>query len=796
MRVIAMSTEGNDTPPAARAVSSELEDLLVDCIERIDADDADGVESLLRANPEHAAQLRTILTSLRGLSMVGEQAETEPDLPFQRLGQYRILRRLGQGGMGIVFLARQESVGRLVALKVVHAALAAHPAMLARFRREAQAIARLRHPNIVTVYDSGEDQGTVYMVMEFVPGTGLDVLIGEGGDRPLRSILTWTRDVARALSCAHDAGVIHRDVKPGNILITSDSRAMLLDFGLARDAEDGSLTVSGSFQGSPHYASPEQIVGARADIGPKSDIYSLGITLYEAATGTMPFAGATTEQVFQKILAGVLVPPRKLNAQIVGDLETVIQKATDRDPQHRYDSAAEFAGDLDALLSFRPIRARPPGPIRRILLWARRNRVAALSVAAVAVLAAVLAATLVFQRAAEQERRRDEARDALEKAERRLAELIEDRDRAIGLESGLVALRRELADSYHPVERWDELDRRENEIRRAREARDATFAEVLQLLDLADDLVEPDLARSRATRADLLMEQWRIARATGDPASGALLRKVVALDDGGRYRDELAGTATLRMTTHPSGAELFLFRYEDLPTVADVDEPRRVPVPVRLDAAGTATLVKTAVSPGTWCLRPRRAVGAIGLDDRITHVDGHPVEGTIFVNRDADPVRRLDTMVECDGEPVTTLYRALRQAREYVFERDGETMTVDGSIVPMVADANLIAKMGDVDATVVRDGRVESVRLPPDGAYRVTAAPLFLRDECRLGATPVGPRRIAAGEYLALARCDGFEDVRLPFTVRPGIDATIEVGLVPDVDPPDGYVLVVPVSGS
>jgi eukaryotic-like serine/threonine-protein kinase len=309
----------------------------------------------------------------------GAEIEPEQDIPFERLGEFRLIRRLGEGGMGVVYLALQESLGRQAAVKVIRPERMGGFEIEMRFRREVEAISELRDPHIVTVYGSGEEQGVRWFAMEYVPGKGLDSVLREAateGKRiPIPELIGWTRDIAHSLGCAHEAGIIHRDVKPSNIMITPEGRPMLFDFGVARHANLSTLTLTGEFRGTPHYASPEQVRAKRVKIDHRTDIYSLGSTLYEAVTGRVPFEGETTEQVFHQILEADPEPPCRLNGSISRDLGTVIEKAMEKDPARRYQTAGEFADDLDRILDGEMIAARPAGFSTRVLKRVRRHPV-------------------------------------------------------------------------------------------------------------------------------------------------------------------------------------------------------------------------------------------------------------------------------------------------------------------------------------------------------------------------------------------------------------------------------------
>ncbi|MHC4941598.1 MAG: tetratricopeptide repeat protein [Planctomycetota bacterium] len=346
------------------------------------------VESLLAAQEDTSEFLETpawsmlVDPSAEGAGDL-ETIEPEEGLPFDRLGEFRLIRRIGEGGMGAVYLAKQEPLDREVALKVIRPERMGSPEMITRFWREVEAMTEIRHPNIVTVYGCGKEKGICYFAMELVPGMGLEEALEEATRRKEKIatpvILGWIKDLARALDRAHEAGIIHRDVKPSNIRITPDGQAMLLDFGVARHVHLASITLTGQFRGTPHYASPEQVKAKRGRIDGRTDIYSLGVTLYEAVVGTVPFDGETTEQVFRQILEMEPLPPRRLNPSLSRDVETIILTAIEKDPDRRYQTMGGFADDLERLFRGEMIQAKPAGLPTKV--WKRVRRHPALSAA-------------------------------------------------------------------------------------------------------------------------------------------------------------------------------------------------------------------------------------------------------------------------------------------------------------------------------------------------------------------------------------------------------------------------------
>lgn len=268
----------------------------------------------------------------------------------ETLGKYRVTEHLGHGGMAEVYKAYQQSLDRYVAIKVLHPFLAEEEGFLARFQREAKAVAALRHPNIVQVFDFDYDaeRGIYYMVMEYIDGPSLKVRLRELAERgerlPLNEVVRIGSAVADALDYAHRRGMVHRDVKPANVMFTSEGQVILTDFGIARMVDVSKLTASGAMVGTPAYMAPEQGMGEAGD--ERSDIYSLGVMLYEMATGVLPFEADTPMGVVLKHINEPLPPPRTVRPDLPYALERVILRALAKDPGQRYPSAAAMAADL------------------------------------------------------------------------------------------------------------------------------------------------------------------------------------------------------------------------------------------------------------------------------------------------------------------------------------------------------------------------------------------------------------------------------------------------------------------
>jgi serine/threonine protein kinase len=301
-------------------------------------------------------------------------------VPVQTIAGYEILGTLGRGAMGVVYKARQRGLKRLVALKMILSGEHADERDLARFKIEAESIAQLQHPNIVQVYEVGEENGRPFFSLEYVDGGSLQKLI-HGEPQPPRQAAEMARQLAAGMACAHEQGVVHRDLKPANILLTREGTPKITDFGLAKRLEEESgQTHSGTILGTPSYMAPEQAEGKIHEVGPLSDIYGLGAILYELLTGRPPFKGSSVLDTLEQVRKREPVAPTQLQPKVPRDLETICLKCLQKDPRKRYASAADLAEDLLRFRNNEPIRARPVPFYERAWRWCRRNpKVALLS---------------------------------------------------------------------------------------------------------------------------------------------------------------------------------------------------------------------------------------------------------------------------------------------------------------------------------------------------------------------------------------------------------------------------------
>jgi tetratricopeptide (TPR) repeat protein/predicted Ser/Thr protein kinase len=413
-----------------------------------------------------------------------------------RISGYEILGQLGKGGMGVVYQARQTALRRIVALKMILHADHAGEDGRRRFQAEAEAVAQLQHPNIVQVYEVGQHDGLPYFSLEFCSGGSLEKQLGGTPWEPARAA-ALVEVLARAMQAAHQAGIIHRDLKPGNVLLTADGTPKITDFGLVKRLDMPGYTQCNALVGTPSYMPPEQAGIGEGGVGPAADVYALGAILYELLTGKPPFKAASAMETVFQVLREEPVPVRRLQPNTPRDIETICHKCLEKDPRKRYPSAVALAEDLQRFQHGEPVRARPVGPVSRLVKWARRRpAVAGLLAAVLLVLIAGIAGTTTAMLRAFAER------DQKEQA-RQLA--VKERD------------------EKEEARRQAELSRQKAELagRQARQALYTTTDEMLKdLLERQVQLTD----RHRGFLKKVLAQHTAIAATTADGPEGRRIR--------------------------------------------------------------------------------------------------------------------------------------------------------------------------------------------------------------------------------------------------------------------------------
>jgi hypothetical protein len=364
--------EAGTVPPSGSAA------LVVSILDRylaeLQAGQAPDRDELLAGHPELAAQLEACLAGIEFVHRATGPAAVEP----ATLGEFRIVRELGRGGMGVVYEAEQTSLRRRVALKVLRFGVGVDEEAMQRFRREAETVAGLHHTNIVPIFAIGSGRGVHYYAMQLIAGRSLADVLEESQHnvKPLdvEDVARWGLQAAEALAHAHQRGVIHRDIKPSNLLLDQEGIVWLTDFGLAKRAGEVTMTASGALMGTPRYMSPEQAESLQRTVDHRTDIYSLGASLYELATGRPVFASPTPHGVVVQILTEEPVRPRQVRPDLPRDLETIISTCLAKDPAERYQTAQALADDLRAVLDGRPIQARRAPLGERVVRHVRKHK--------------------------------------------------------------------------------------------------------------------------------------------------------------------------------------------------------------------------------------------------------------------------------------------------------------------------------------------------------------------------------------------------------------------------------------
>jgi serine/threonine protein kinase len=382
------------SPEDSEKDTTESERLFQEFIDRLESGETVDPDEYFTKYPELEDDLKVLFEALkhripRSGKAAGKDGKGEPVEKDRILGDFKIIREIGHGGMGVVYEALQLSLGRRVALKVLPQHLGFSDRAIRKFQREAEAGGRQNHPGIVAIYSIGEHEGVHYIAQELVEGGFTlaeklkslrredDLLRDPAYYRQLAELIF---SVADALQHAHVSGVVHRDVKPSNILLTEEGVPKISDFGLAKVENALALSRTGDFSGTPYYMSPEQAMSRRMGIDHKTDIFSLGVTLYEALTLSRPFDGETSQEVLKKVIMHDPRDPRKINARVPRDLAVICLRALEKNPDARYLTMQEFADDLRRFLSGEVILARPVSGMKKI--WRRIQRNAALSTAA------------------------------------------------------------------------------------------------------------------------------------------------------------------------------------------------------------------------------------------------------------------------------------------------------------------------------------------------------------------------------------------------------------------------------
>lgn len=546
----------------------------------------------------------------------------------QTLGGFRLVREIGRGGMGIVFEAEDLSLDRRVALKVLHPGIVKDAKASRRFRREADSLAKLRHPSIVSIHSIGQDGEFHFIVLEYVAGRTLQSILDdirrtptlnvsaeevqrliereepeatdepesdaepaaanetlvlrredlfdakrvpprapvasrarEAPGRPVIAVFVeMVERIARALDYAHREGIIHRDVKPGNILVDRTGHPYLMDFGLALEAGGDAITKTGELIGTPAYMSPEQLVSRRFPVDRRTDVYSLGILLYEVLTGVPPFRGRTSQEVIRSVLMSSPDRPRRRNPNLSADLETIVLKAMDKDPDQRYATAGDLADDLSRFLRYEPIMARPATLAQRIRRFARHHREVTGAVAAGVIALAGAGAFLVKAKIDfDREIREKDAENARQRAERVAAET----DAGIDLMKEAVALIAATGEERRAAERLAA----DEESLRAHLSLAKLEEKALAAVDAARERFQlalamgPNDARASQGLADLCQAVCAHYESVWEfDKSELLIPDVRRHDVAGKHAEWLEGQASFSIVTEPPGARVTVQR--------------------------------------------------------------------------------------------------------------------------------------------------------------------------------------------------------------------------------------------
>ncbi len=805
-------------------------------------------------------------------SATGKDFPAAPDSQAElgTLGPYRLIRELGHGGQGVVYLAVDRRLQRRVALKVLHTSGAprvgssARGGQAARLRREAELASKLDHPGICAIHEIGSADGALYVAMRYVEGETLAKIILEeraqahthvelrrasDDDNPAAhdapegattkssarrrsamNCVNFIEKAARALHVAHESGIIHRDFKPANIMVTPQGEPVILDFGLARnlDGDMTALTATALNPGSPAYMSPEQVSSGGEVLDRQSDVYSLGVVLHECMTLRRPFEHPTPEGINLKILNDPPPNPRRLRRDLNRDLAVVIQTALERDRSRRYPTALALAEDLRRVREFIPILARPAGPILRLRRWIQRNTWRA--VAAATVIASALVLTFVLAP------RTDESQARFD---------------------GAIARGRKLVNPGGGSRENFDRSLREIDLARSIDSQDPQLLKILsdyssesgaQAAKVLERCAQPD-ATWETIRAGCASARESIERAVQiDPgwASGPTLLRQISktLESALNVRDQPrlppqfseGSRVGLQVIGSPPGAGVWLFKYELQTDLKADGKSRLVPVPanVRSDAAAIAWPLSHGAEHSGEGFHPGDLVFSvesvesgsagealgIGPGDCIVEVSGRPVSEALVALADYnragphrvhghafDPVLRLGDF-DNPTEFELDILRDRSREHDYIDARFSSSSGLveisllrDGNILTPPVGSLLQALMnelpeGGVDLIVLHDGQLRAQHCPEARllglSLHLTASPLVFDASNKMGTLPGCACDASPGSYLLVARAAGFDDLRIPVEIKGDQPVRVDAGLVPKSASLPGYVYVAP----
>ena len=797
------------------------------------------------ADPDVARELREILeaeeTVRAGFPGARVEESLEDVVAPRRLGRFEVGRRLGSGGFADVFLAWDPRLERQVAIKLFRRKARDRDAER-DFQREVRAVSDLRHPHVVPVFDSGEGGGRPFYVMfPYSGGTWRE----RGARFPFRGRVEKLEQIADALGYAHSKGIVHLDVKPSNILLEGDGTPRISDFGLALRGASSDAPGEAPTGGTLPYMAPERLGSGREAPDPRSDVFSLGVVLYESVAGHRPFVGGSDEEIRTAILEGRPQAPHRLSHDVDRDLSAICMKAISPDPSLRYATVSEFAEDLREYLDGRPVKARPLGPIRRVAKWARRDPWRAAGVAAASLVPLVVAGRFGLS-----EVHRRAAGRALGVFRERFGELRQ-------VQAELPSITSQL-ERYVEEERRGELAGEELEILPLRIQCEEALFRAGDAFDSARRLRFPFGDSLQSLLVEICSGRAELAAIFG--LEGEARYYVERADKArGESADDSSRRAAIRFLAKPLDAEVYLFRYERYETLRKNRIPRLVPVPVSATGASVFQGSSEFV-PGDPCLvvddlhdtSPLQAAG-LRKGDLVVRIGKFAAGRGLFVRSvlpgspaDRAGVRPYDRIVEIDGRRITgeydweTIQRPAADDPEPALEvriagQDGsefrfevpypvdtgpwirphrlaptEAWLLDhGSTPASLAGAPtlealvglapaeprvLLAVPPEEDLTVmcVGAGRLVEVLLPagvsPGVSTDVSAYPLILSRENRM--SPESAASLLPGSYLVFVRAPGSEDLRKPFAVEDSRSLEIMIRLLPKDSIPEGFVHV------